>query len=181
MSLPAPAPREQLHNRHVHCAGFRRGDGLWDVEGHLVDTKTYGFHNIHRGRIEPGTPIHEMWLRLTLDDELVIQAVEVAMEHTPYTICPDVTPHFQRLVGLRIGTGFRRQVAQRLGGIQGCTHLVELLGPMATTAFQSMAGQRRERQAADPSLPPRWLDTCHAHASDSVVVKELYPQHYTGE
>lgn len=181
MPLPAPTVRERLHDRHVHCVGYRREDGLWDIEGHLVDTKTYGFDNHQRGRIEPGTPIHEMWLRLTIDDEMRIHAVQTATDHAPYSICPAILPNFQRLVGLRIGSGFRRKVAERLGGIEGCTHLVELLGPLATTAFQSMAGQRRAHQAADPTRRPRWLDTCHAHASSSPVVKERFPQHYTGQ
>lgn len=181
MPLSKPAPRQHLHDRRVHCAGYRRDDGLWDIEGHLVDTKTYGFDNAHRGRIEPGVPVHQMWLRITVDDDLVIQAVEATTEHGPYRICPDITPSYQRLVGLKVGPGFRRRVAERVGGVEGCTHLSELLGPMATTAFQTMAGRRRARQAAEPGRPPRFLDTCHAHARTSVVVKELYPQHYTGE
>jgi hypothetical protein len=181
MPLSPPAPRERIHDRRVHCTGYRREDGRWDIEGHLVDIKTYGFDNAHRGRIEPGVPIHEMWLRITVDEQMQIHAVEASTEHAPYRICPDITPNFQRLVGLRIGPGFRRRVAERLGGTQGCTHLVELLGPMATTAFQTMAGRRRSQQTEQPSRAPRFLDTCHAHASTSVVIKELYPQHYTGE
>jgi hypothetical protein len=44
-----------------------------------------------------------------------------------------------------------------------------------------MAGQRRARQGADPARRPHWLDTCHAHASSSPVVKARFPQHYTGK
>ncbi len=181
MPLSAPVAREAIHNRHVHCAGFRRDDGLWDIEGHIRDTKTYAFENRYRGTVEAGTPIHDMWMRLTIDDELVIQAVEAHTDHSPYTICPDIVPNFQRLLGLRIGPGFRREVSQRLGGVHGCTHLVELLGPMATTVFQTMAGQRRDGQTTNSDeLPPRFLDTCYAHASDGEVVKDIYPKHYTG-
>ncbi len=180
MPLTEPTDRERLHDRHVHCTGYRRADGMWDIEGHLVDTKTYGFDNAHRGRIEPGVPVHQMWLRITVDDALVIQAVEAATEHAPYRICPDITPNYQRLVGLRLGPGLRREVAQRVGGVEGCTHLSELIGPMATTAFQTMSARRRSKQATQPGRKPRFLDTCHAHASTSVVVKEFYPRHYTG-
>ena len=181
MPLTPPAPRKSIHDRHVRCAGFHRDDGHWDIEGHLVDTKHYAFENSYRGEIRPGTPIHEMWLRLTVDDTLLIVAAEAVTEFAPYPMCPDITPNYERLVGLRIGPGFRRQVNQRLGGVEGCTHLRELLGPMATTAFQTMAGRRRGAQNADPSLRPRWLDTCHAHSTSSVVIRDLYPQHYTGE
>jgi hypothetical protein len=165
----------------VHCAGYRRADGLWDIEGHLVDTKTYAFDNRHRGRLEAGDPVHEMWLRITIDDDLLIHEAEAVTDHSPYSICPDITPSFSRLKGLTIGGGFRRKVAERLGGVHGCTHLVELLGPMATTAFQTMSAKRHSERARDPSQPPRFLDTCHAHASDGVVVKEFWPQHYRGK
>ena len=180
MPLSAPAPRQAIHDRHVHCAGFHRDDGLWDIEGHLRDTKTYPFENRERGTIEAGTPIHEMWMRLTIDDELTIHAVETHTDHSPYAMCPQIVPNFQRLVGLQIGRGFRRKVAQRLGGVHGCTHLVELLGPMATTVFQTMAGHRRTASASQAERPPMFLNTCHAHASDSEVVKNIYPKFYTG-
>ena len=49
MPLPAPAPRQLLHKRVVQCWGYRREDGLWDIEGRLVDTKTYPFPNEDRG------------------------------------------------------------------------------------------------------------------------------------
>ena len=180
MPLSESAPRKALHDRHVHCAGFRREDGLWDIEGHLKDTKTYAFDNRYHGTIEAGTPIHEMWLRLTIDDEMHIQAVETHTDYSPYAICPQVVPNFQRLVGLQIGRGFKRKVTARLGGVHGCTHLVELLGPMATTAYQTMVGQHRTRDASEPDRPPRFLNSCYAHASDGVVVKEIYPKFYTG-
>ena len=35
---PAP-PRQPVHDRRVRCQGYRRADGLWDIEGHLTDTK----------------------------------------------------------------------------------------------------------------------------------------------
>ena len=33
--------------------------------------------------------------------------------------------------------GLSADVRERLGGTEGCTHIVELLGPVATTAFQT--------------------------------------------
>ena len=43
MPLSESAARQAIHDRHVHCAGLRREDGLWDIEGHIRDTKTYSF------------------------------------------------------------------------------------------------------------------------------------------
>ncbi|MBO6784243.1 MAG: DUF2889 domain-containing protein, partial [Alphaproteobacteria bacterium] len=45
MPLSPPAEREHIHTRTVECAGYRRTDGLWDIEGHLTDVKTYTFEN----------------------------------------------------------------------------------------------------------------------------------------
>lgn len=189
MPLSSPDPREHIHTRTIDCRGFRRADGLWDVEGHLRDTKTYAFDNHFRGEVPPGAPVHDMWLRLTVDDRLVIHAVEAVTDASPYTICPNITPNFQRLVGLRIYPGFQREVRDRLGGIEGCTHLVDLLGPVATTAYQTVFPYRarQQEQAASGQRPPdkrqrkpRLIDTCHAFASDGEVVKRYWPEFYTG-
>ena len=187
MPLSAPAPREPLHVRHVECRGFRREDGLWDIEGHLVDTKTYAFSNRDRGEIKPGVPLHEMWIRLTIDDHLTVRAVEAVTEYGPFKICGDIAPAFKKLEGLSIGPGWKKKVKELLGGTQGCTHIVELLGPVATTAFQTMYSRReRDRRAAEakdetkPKKKPRLLDSCHALASDSPVTKVEWPEFYTG-
>ena len=184
MPLSDPAPRKHLHTRNVECRGYLRDDGLWDIEGHLVDTKTYAFPNRHRGEVGAGEPVHEMGLRLTIDDAMLIHEVEAVTDHGPFGMCPAITGNFKRLEGLTIGPGFRRAVRARVGGVQGCTHLVELVDPIATTAFQTMTARRRFKEAEDradaESERPRFLGTCHALASDSPAVKEQWPEFYTG-
>jgi hypothetical protein len=188
MPLSAPAPRAHLHTRTVECRGYRREDGLWDIEGHLVDTKTYAFDSNSRGPMPPGTPVHDMWIRLTVDDELVVRAVEAVTDASPFPVCPSITPNFQRVVGLSIKAGWTQQVRSLLGGVEGCTHLVELLGPVATTAFQTIFPWReRQRRAqaaagaaAGPQRRPAHLDTCHALALDGPVVAQIWPAFYTG-
>ncbi|MGH6990158.1 MAG: DUF2889 domain-containing protein [Stellaceae bacterium] len=187
MPLSPPASREPIHTRQIDCHGYRRTDGLWDIEGHIVDTKTYGFGNDERGRVEPGMPIHNMSIRLTVDDQLTIHGVEATTDASPYRICPEVTPNFQRLIGLRIGAGFRRAVRDRLGGTEGCTHLVELLVPVGTTAFQTIfpiVGREQFNRsqpagAADPSKPPKrpaLLDSCYAFSAEREVVARQWPE-----
>lgn len=183
MPLSKPAEREHIHTREVHCTGYRRADGLWDVEGHLTDVKTYAFTNSERGSVTPGEPIHEMWIRLTVDDDLHIHDVEAVTEFSPFGICKDIAPNFKRLIGVSIGTGWRRAVNQRLGGVEGCTHIVEMLGPVATTAFQTIFPLKRKDSPEGPAAdnkPPRLLNTCHAFRSDGPKVKEFWPDHYTG-
>jgi hypothetical protein len=189
MPLPPPVERVPVHVRRVTCEGFRRADGLWDIEGHITDVKTYDVPNEDRGLIVAGQPIHEMRIRVTIDESMTVQAVEAVTDHGPYHLCPAIAPNFQRLKGLTIGPGWRRKVQERVGGTHGCTHLVELLGPLATTAFQTMGGERsrirREAKARGETVVereigarPRLLNTCHAFAETSPVVKRNWPEFY---
>ena len=188
-TLPPNTPRRLIHTRNIVCQGFLREDGLWDIEGHITDVKTYEWDNPFRGIIRPGMPIHEMMIRLTMDDALEVRAVETTMDHTPYPTCPEVAPNFQRLIGLRIRSGWRRKVRERLGGVEGCTHLVELLSPLATTAFQTIIPYQRfkQRQSLEAgevdttTRRPRQIDTCYSWASNREVVRRYLPDFYTGE
>jgi hypothetical protein len=41
--LTPQRPREPLHRRSIEIHGYKRDDGLFDIEGHLVDTKSIDF------------------------------------------------------------------------------------------------------------------------------------------
>lgn len=190
MPLSQSKPRQHIHTRRIECRGFLRADGLWDIEGHLTDVKTYGFESEWRGLVKPGEPVHEMGLRVTVDDALIIREIEAVTDRSPFPVCPAITPNFQRLLGLSIRAGFLSKLRELLGGVEGCTHLVELMGPIATTAFQTIYPYRhrltRETNAkpspkpAKAVEPPRLIGTCHALRSDGEVVKRLWPEFYTG-
>lgn len=182
MPLSEPAPREPIHTRRIECRGFERADGLWDIEARLTDVKSYEIPNDWRGKIAAGEPLHDMWVRLTLDDRLVVQAVETTSDATPFSMCGDITPNFQAIVGLRVAPGWHRRVKERVGGVHGCTHIVELIGAMATAAFQTIYPKLRSRKPRDErdTKRPLLLDTCHAWASSSPVVERYYPDWYDG-
>jgi len=196
MPLSPPVGRQHLHTRRVTCQGFFREDGLWDIEGRITDEKSYEHANEWRGPLKPGDFVHDMSIRLTLNDRFTIVDVDAVTDKSPYRICGNVTPDFKKLIGLRVGGGFHREGRARLGGVHGCTHIVELLGPVATTAFQTISsGKARELERAHraksdpapqedaPSKPrrkPYVIDTCHAWAADGPVVKRWAPDFYSG-
>jgi hypothetical protein len=182
MPLSKPAARKLMHTRDIRCHGYQRDDGLWDIEGRITDTKAYTFANDGRGGISAGDPLHDMLIRLTVDDDMVIQEAEASTDSSPFSHCGDVTPNFAELKGLKIGAGWRRAVQERMGRALGCTHLVDmLLGPVAVTAFQTLSVLRRQRtQDVSQEETPQLLNTCHAFASDGPVVKRRWPRHYTG-
>jgi len=181
-ALSPPAERERLHTRRYDFGGYRRSDGLWDIEGRMTDTKTYAFKNRHRGEVQPGEALHDMWIRLTIDEELLVRDIEAATAAGPFAICPAVTPNFKRMIGVRLGRGWRQTVRERLGEVEGCTHLMEMLLAMATVAYQSLYPvlAKKVRENPRPGKPPL-IDSCHAFKSDGEVVKAQWPEHYTGE
>ena len=172
--LTTPQPRSPLHAREISFNGFARDDGLWDIEGHLKDIKSHVFTTGNR-TWAPGEAIHDMWIRLTLDSQFIIQAIEVSMKAHPHPECPEVVPPMDALIGARLGKGWRKTIDTHLGGIKGCTHLRELLNNLATAAFQSIPGALFD---PDETKPPPFLGKCKSWDFDGPVVMRVYPQFY---
>lgn len=184
MPLSKPANRELLHQRDITVRGYQRADGLLDIEAHLTDTKSYSFPNEDRGEIPAGEPLHEMWIRITVNEDLLIESCEAATEHGPYTICAGATPNFARLAGLTIGRGFLKAANERVGGVHGCTHIRELLQQLGTVAYQTLWPMKKRKEATGAAAAiaraPRMLNSCYAYAADSPVVAHRWPEYYTG-
>jgi hypothetical protein len=168
--------REPLHKRTIEINGYKRDDGLYDIEGHLVDTKPYDF-KLAAGVRPAHEPIHGMWLRITVDRTLTIVDAAAEMDAMPYVDhCNQIVPAYRKLIGLAIRAGYHRSVIELFGGIRGCTHITELAGALATAAFQTMAGQRLQ----DPDQRPFQLDRCHALDATQPAVAKYYPKWYRG-
>jgi hypothetical protein len=197
MPLSPPVARDIMHTRAITLHGYARADGQIDVEAHLVDTKPFPFDNVDRGTVQPGEPLHQMRVRVTVDESLLITAVEAVTEHGPFDACPGGAASMTKLEGLTIKPGFLKAANERLGGTAGCTHLRELLQQIATTALQTLwpvrsrreaaaldaarlAGTLGEARAAKADGSARLLNTCHAYASDGAVVQRRWPHLYTG-
>ena len=183
MPLSKPVKRKLIHTRKIRCMGYEREDGLWDIEGRITDTKTYSFANLDRGEVSAGTPVHDMLVRLTIDTDLVVHKAEAITESAPFNICPIVNDRIAGLKGLKITTGWGRNVKNTLGGIKGCTHINQLLtGPLATTAYQAIIPrQEREKKGTNNSYKeknkrPALIDTCHAFDANGENVKRLWPE-----
>jgi hypothetical protein len=180
MPLSPPVAREDLHERHITLRGYRRTDGLFDIEGHLTDTKAQPLTLQERGVVPPGEPIHDMWLRMTVNEDMVIVGFEAVTDNGPFGICPEAAPKMACLVGLSVKAGFLKAAAERVGGVNGCTHLREMLQQMGTVAFQTLYAARAARKAQAPEQPPALLNSCYAYASDGEAVRRYWPRFYTG-
>lgn len=167
--------RRLVHTRQIVCTGYLREDGLYDIEARMTDTKGHDTPMLLKD-LQAGEALHDMWLTLTVDDDLMIRSACTRTLAAPTPYCTHINETYARLAGVRITEGFMREVRARVGGIRGCTHLTELLGPMATTAFQTIMGlrsveKRRARGQDNKQLP--LLGTCYAWRADGEVAKHM--------
>jgi hypothetical protein len=177
--MPAMPPARHLkHTRSIRLEVYAREDGRWDIEAHLTDTKTRDVE-LASGTRAAGDPIHDMVLRLTIDESFNVLEAESKSLATPYPgTCETINPAYQQLVGLNLLKGFRHAVRERLGGVKGCTHLTELAAVLPTAAVQGFAGEKVSMRGADEK--PFQLDHCHALRIDGDAVREFYPRWYVG-
>jgi hypothetical protein len=167
--LPPPQPRTHLHNRHVVFRGYRRDDGLWDIEAEMRDTKTHGLDLGSEGKWQPDEPFHDMAIRVTVDQQMVVRDIAVAMDGVPHRECPQAQAPMHKMIGSTMGRGWRKAIEHHLGGIQGCTHLRELLFNMATAAYQTVPSD------VDAGTPPSHLGQCLTWDFDGTAVARVYP------
>jgi len=184
LALPPPSPRKLSHQRTVVYSGFEREDGLWDIEAALTDVKSYAFIIPSEGPKEPGAPIHGLNIRLTVNDQLKILDVVTNMAHVPHLECHQAPTGMHRLIGSTLGAGWRKTIESHIGGVEGCTHLREMLFNMATAAFQTVphAIQFRNDQAGIPrqalTQPPFYVGKCKTWAFEGALVERYYPMFF---
>jgi hypothetical protein len=153
MPLPVTdVERELRHTRRVRYEGYKRADGLWDIEAHLTDVKSHD-NPMKAGVRRAGQPIHEMWLRLTIDRHFTVLDASASSDAVPYPQgCETIAPAYKRLIGLNLVRGF------------------------PTAAIQTFAGEMPEER--EDGRKPFQLDQCHALDTGSETVRKWYPKWY---
>lgn len=174
---PAAAHRQLKHRRRIDVQVFACGDGRWEVDALLTDVKTRD--TLLAGeRRAAGEPIHEMLLRLVVDEQLNILQAGAETRAMPYVgVCGEHGDAYARLAGLNLMRNFRRDVRQRLGGVQGCTHITELTQVLPTAVVQAFAGEVIPTRS-DGDEQPFQIDRCHALRRDGEVVRLFHPRWY---
>jgi hypothetical protein len=170
-----------MHTRRIEMHAFLREDGLWDIEAHLRDEKPFDYVDPGRGLQRAGDAVHDLHVRLTLDDERIVRDVAVEMGSMPFGTCHHVKETLRPLIGERVGRGWR-QALKKIARNTTCTHVHELLVPMATVVHQGMSlGREPDGKTAiqpDPTLgeQPFFVDDCYSWRADGPVVAQFFPQ-----
>ncbi len=187
MTLPTAIPRRHIHQRSIVFNGYLRDDGLWDMEAELLDLRQYDYVRRDESPAPaPGT-VHNMLVRMTLNDAMVIQAIHSSLPTTPFGECLLAADPLQKLVGARLGGGWRRTIDEAMGGVAGCTHLRELLFNMATAAFQTIPVYRSNIRRASGDVevkpvslrkPPPHFGKCMSWDFNGPVMQRVAPEFY---
>jgi len=130
------------------------------------------------GPRKSGEPVHDLWLRITVNQQLTIVDAEASSDAVPYPgHCDTIGPAYKSLIGLSLMKGFRNEVKQRLSGVLGCTHLTELAQILPTAAIQAFANDVWPvHERSEHHEKPFQLDKCHALKTDGEAVAEFYPR-----
>jgi hypothetical protein len=159
LTLPK-VPRERLHCRTVTFDASGARTACSTSRAHLVDTKDHDFPLL-TGIRPAGIPVHDMWVRVTIDPEFNIVDVEAATESMPYPgFCDRIGPDYKKLIGANLREGFRKRLHELMGHMKGCTHITEMLANVPTAAIQTFAGLRKREDEGEDK--PFQLDKCHA-------------------
>ena len=180
MALPTAARERQLkHRRCIEVEIYACGNGLWEVDARINDVRT-GPTRMATGMLPAGQPIHDMLLRLVVDERFNVIDAGAQTTAMPYPgECERYGDAYARLKGLNLMKGFRQAVKERLGGVLGCTHLTELTQVLPTAVVQAFAGEVIDtRGDREHSPQPFQIDRCHALRADGPTVQTYYPRWY---
>ena len=103
MPLPySKVTRTRLHSRRIEIEGFFRDDGLLDLDARLTDLKDIDYQ-LASGIRKVGDPLHDLFIRVTVDKECTIVDVEACSDWVPYPgACGTIAPAYRRLIGLNL-------------------------------------------------------------------------------
>jgi Protein of unknown function (DUF2889) len=175
MPLSPPAPRTALHHRRMEFHGYRRDDGLFDIECSLVDTKGMDVPLLGVSRVvKAGEAMHDMSVRMRVNEGLEVIDIEACSDATPYAICPEAVASLQTVKGMKIGAGWTYAIKRQLVGAASCTHLAEMLIAMGTAAYQTVVPYNRLHGKETPGFTlEKKVNSCYAYAAERPLIQYI--------
>ena len=131
-------------------------------------------------------PIHslEIFGEISVPD-LEILSIEAKAILQPYDLCRASIAPVSKLVGARIGPGFRARVLEAMGRTAGCTHfltmLLDLTAAHTLSVFLRISQRTRyaDRNSPDPDwtrvgldIEPQLVNACIALGADSPIIQK---------
>jgi len=106
-------------------------------------------HMVMVGTMLDSHHLIKLELTLYLPDEQITRS-KLQMSKVPFPVCCEVEPLADRLVGLRIQRGVVNEVARRVGGHAGCSHIKELAMNLVYFAASNLVGRQVDIDGKSP-------------------------------
>lgn len=167
----------KLHTRSIEVSTYEYDGQRIIVEGFLRDERFQETH-LMTGENLPAGVIHHMTVSLLVNcSNLLIEDIDVALPAIPRKECGETLKSLSPLKGLSITKGFTAKVKKIAGGVNGCTHLVELMLALAPAVFQGYAAHQSRKESFEPDQARRivhsLVNTCHAWREDTPAIAKL--------
>lgn len=107
-------------------------------------------------------------IRIELEIDLLRETITAAtaeMPKVPYGICQFTLRNVAKIVGLKVQRGIHKELADRLGHADGCTHLVDLAMEAVRLSANVMVGLTK--------AGPEWFD--HGTLTEEQMIERVKP------
>jgi hypothetical protein len=137
---------EPVHKRKLEMRTHALDGDRLIVEGRLKDERfVSGYHWDGKPRKEG--IVHRMAVRLLIGGwPPSIMDAEAEMHDIPHELCPTTLDAVKRIIGLSVTPGFSEEIRKRIGGIEGCTHLMQLITAMGPAVLHGYWTQRSRKK-----------------------------------
>jgi len=109
--------------------------------------------------------------------------IETSTDLAPMNACSDPNLWYKKLIGEKIATGWRNKIRDIFAGVNGCTHLNDMLGIAAATAFQTVYPWHLQQNISDEGSKEKafrymanmMLNSCHGFSEKGKMVSSHWP------
>jgi hypothetical protein len=135
-----------VHERRITLRTYPVNDNEVVVEGWLRDERLVQGY-FWDGNVRSPDVVHHIGVWLLVGGwPLRILDADAEMKRVPQELCPTVRDTVKKVVGLTIESGFSGRVLDRLGRVEGCTHmsyLVMAMGPAAVHGYWTHKSRKK--------------------------------------
>ncbi len=137
-----------IYERNINVAVSRKNE-------HEIVTKATMLDLNHHIRVE---------LTIDLRKETIVDA-RAQMTKVPHSVCQLTLNNIRKIVGLRIQRGIQKELVDRLGHADGCTHMVDLAMEAVRLSANVMVGLTK--------VGPEWFD--RGDLSEQEMIARIKP------
>jgi len=168
---------EKIQGRRIEIASFTCDDEHIIICGELQDQRLVSTYTVANQPRPHGT-VHRMRICMKVaTGTLTITEIEAELPTVPHEECAELVDTVDAIKGLMLSRGFSAEVKKRIGGRNGCIHLMTLLLAMAPAALQGYwVNNDRDpdrRRLSGGHMEQYLIDSCRVWRRDGSLVQEI--------